>query len=103
SFLGYIILGNGINDAIIYMGRYRERRAAGDGVNQALVDTAVSCRRGTWLASVAASGAYAALGVTSFRGFSEFGLIGGVGMVTCWFATFGFCPATVVLVERLSA
>lgn len=101
SFLGSIILGNGINDSIIYLARYRERRAQGDPVEEALVEAARSCRRGTWLASVAASGAYAALMVTSFRGFSEFGLIGGVGMVTCWFATFGFCPASVTVVERL--
>ncbi len=100
SFLGSIILGNGINDSIVYLGRYRERRAHGESVEDALVEAATSCRRGTWLASVAASGAYAALMVTSFRGFSEFGLIGGVGMVTCWFATFGFCPASVTLVER---
>ena len=103
SFLGSIILGNGINDAIVYLGRYRERRALGDSVEDALVEAARSCRRGTWLASVAASGAYAALLVTSFRGFTEFGLIGGVGMVACWFATFGFCPASVVCVERWKA
>lgn len=101
SFLGSIILGNGINDAIVYLARYRERRALGDDLETALVETARSCRRGTWLASLAAGGAYAALMVTSFRGFSEFGLIGFVGMITCWFATFGFCPASVVFVERL--
>jgi uncharacterized protein len=101
SFLGSIIAGNGINDSIVYLGRYRERRAAGDEVGEALLEAARSTRKGTWLASVAASGAYGALMITSFRGFSEFGLIGAVGMVSCWFATFGFCPATVTVVERI--
>ncbi|MEM1032881.1 MAG: MMPL family transporter [Myxococcota bacterium] len=103
SFLGSIIVGNGINDSIVYLGRYRERRAGGDDVPSALVEAATSTRRGTWLASVAASGAYGALMITSFRGFSEFGLIGAVGMVSCWFATYGVCPASVTVVERFRA
>lgn len=103
SFLGSIIVGNGINDSIVYLGRYRERRAKGDGVEEALVEAATNTRRGTWLASVAASGAYGALMITSFRGFSEFGLIGAVGMVSCWFATYGACPASVTAVERFKA
>lgn len=99
SFLGSIIAGNGINYGIIYLARYRERRGAGDGVEEALVDSALTCRRATWLAALAASGAYAALMLTSFRGFSEFGLIGGVGMVACWATTFLVCPASIAAVE----
>jgi hypothetical protein len=102
SFLGSIIAGNGINYAIVYLARYRERRLAGDAQDAALVDAALTCRRGTWLAAAAASGAYAALMVTSFRGFSEFGLIGGVGMIACWAGAFVICPASVSLVSRLA-
>jgi hypothetical protein len=101
SFLGSIIVGNGINDSIIYLGRYREQRSRGLDVEAALLEAASSCRRGTWLASVAAGGAYGALMLTSFRGFSEFGLIGAVGMVACWLATFAFCPASITALERL--
>lgn len=98
SFLGSIILGNGINTPIIYLARYRERRATGEDVLSALRSAALDCRRGTWLGALAACAAYSALGVTSFRGFSEFGLIGGVGMLACWFAAFGFCPASIALI-----
>jgi predicted RND superfamily exporter protein len=103
SFLGSIIFGNGINYGIVYLARYRERRAAGDDVTAALVDAAETCRSSTWLASLAASGAYAALTVTSFRGFSEFGVIGGVGMVACWLSTFAVVPASLAAFERLRA
>ncbi|MEM9694814.1 MAG: MMPL family transporter, partial [Myxococcota bacterium] len=103
SFLGSIIVGNGINDSIVYLGRYRECRSQGATVEDALVEAATSTRIGTWLASVAAGGAYGALMVTSFRGFSEFGLIGLVGMIACWFATYLFVPASVTLVERRRA
>ena len=100
SFLGAIIAGNGINHGIVYLARYRERRGAGDSVEDALVESAVVCRKGTWLAALAASGSFGSLLLTSFRGFSQFGLIGGVGMVTCWLATFAVLPASVVVIER---
>lgn len=102
SFLGSIIAGNGINYAIVYLARYRERRRGGATLEDALVDAATTCRRGTWLAAVAAGGAYAALMVTSFRGFSQFGLIGGSGMVLCWLSTFVICPASIAAVDRLA-
>lgn len=100
GFLGSIIAGNGINIPMMYLARYRELRASGIEPEQALQQAALDCRRGTWLGAVAAAGAYLSLGVTSFRGFSEFGLIGGSGSVACWIAAFGLCPATIMLVER---
>jgi predicted RND superfamily exporter protein len=103
GFLTAIIAGNGINHGIVYLARYRERRGAGDGVEDALVESAVTCRKGTWLAALAAGGSFGSLLLTSFRGFSEFGLIGGVGMITCWVATFAILPASVVVVERLQS
>ena len=103
AFLGSIIAGNGINYGIIYLARYRDRRALGDSVEAALVDAAVTCRRGTQLAALAAAFAYGSLMLTSFRGFSQFGLIGGVGMIFCWCATMIVVPATVTAVEALRA
>jgi predicted RND superfamily exporter protein len=101
SFLVAIVAGNGINHGIVYLARYRERRAAGDDMEAALVEAAVAIRKGTWLAALAAAGAFCCLLLTSFRGFSEFGLIGGVGMIACWIATFTILPASVAAVERI--
>jgi predicted RND superfamily exporter protein len=103
SFLGSLIAGNGINYGMVYLARYRERRAAGDPHEDALLEAAETSRSGTWLASLAASGAYAALLATSFRGFSEFGLIGGVGMLSSWVASFVVMPASITAAERLAA
>lgn len=101
GFLGSIIAGNGINIPMIYVARYRELRAAGEPLESALSRAALDCRRGTWLGAVAAAGAYLSLGVTSFRGFSEFGLIGGAGSLACWFAAFGVCPASIAALSRI--
>jgi uncharacterized protein len=100
GFLGSIIAGNGINIPMMYFARYRELRAAGLDLQPALERAALDCRRGTWLGAVAAAGAYLSLGVTSFRGFSEFGLIGGAGSLACWFAAFGLCPASIAALSR---
>jgi hypothetical protein len=99
--LGSIVAGNGINYAIVYLARYRERRAEGDTVEEALVDASITCRAGTWLSALAAAGAYGSLMLTDFRGFSQFGLIGAVGMLCCWLATMVVVPASITLVERL--
>lgn len=100
GFLGSIIAGNGINIPMIYLARYRELRELDLPLLPALEQTALDCRRGTWLGAVAAAGAYLSLGVTSFRGFSEFGLIGGAGSLACWLAAFALCPASIAALDR---
>lgn len=102
GFLGSIIAGNGINIPMIYLARYRELRREGLELLPALQQAALDCRRGTWLGSLAAAGAYLSLGVTSFRGFSEFGLIGGTGSIACWLAAFALCPASIAALDRIS-
>ncbi len=100
GFLFTIIAGNGINAGVIFMARYLEARR--DGLP--LEDTIRLTHRDTWLptltACVAASAAYASLCVTEFRGFRDFGLIGAVGMLLCWVATYWTMPSILVVLER---
>ena len=55
--------------------------------------------RPTLIASLGAAIAYGALAVTQFRGFADFAVIGGLGMLVCWVASFVVLP---VLVLRLA-
>ena len=102
GFLFTIIAGNGINAGVIYMARYLEARRDGVPLEQAIRLT----HEDTWLATltacVAASAAYASLTITEFRGFRDFGLIGAVGMLLCWIATYWTMPAILVVAERVS-
>jgi hypothetical protein len=100
AFLGSIIIGNGINYAIVLMSRYEEHRARGSDPNEALLYALGGTWRGTLVASIAASGAYASLTVTSFRGFSQFGVMGATGAIFCWLATYSVLPAILVLLDR---
>ena len=49
---------------------------------------------------MAAGVSYGSLALTDFRGFSQFGIIGALGMTFCWLATFSVLPATVSFLDR---
>jgi predicted RND superfamily exporter protein len=100
AFLGSIIIGNGVNPNIIWLSRYFEERRAGSDVRNAIL----GAHRNTWLATMIASGAaglaYGSLMITDFRGFRDFGIIGGVGMVLCWVSAITVLPSAVAAYER---
>jgi predicted RND superfamily exporter protein len=100
AFLGSIIVGNGINYAIVLMARYEEERAKGSSPAGGMRDALAGTWRGTLVASLAASAAYASLMVTSFRGFYQFGVMGAVGSLACWAATYTVLPALLLLLDR---
>jgi predicted RND superfamily exporter protein len=100
GFLGAIIVGNGINYAIVQMARYEEERRRGLGVAPALRIALLSTWRGTGLAALAAALAYGSLALTDFRGFNQFGYIGAAGMVLAWLATLLVLPPLWLLCDR---
>ncbi len=100
AFLTSIVIGNGINPHIIWLARYLEARRSGKGLEDATAEAHRTAWPGTLSASLGATVAYSALVVTDFRAFRDFGIIGGVGMVTCWFATFLVTPVVANAFER---
>jgi len=100
GFLFTIIAGNGINFSILLMARYLEERRRGTPTEPALVEAMRCTWRPTLTAAATASAAYGALVVTEFKGFREFGWIGGMGMVVCWIAAFLSLPPILLLMER---
>src|SRR5262249_31373964 len=81
AFLLSIIAGNGINTRIIVLARYGEERRRGLGVAESLVAGMRSTILATGTAMLAAAVAYGSLLATSLRGFNQFGLVGGAGML----------------------
>jgi len=102
AFLGSIVVGNGINVGLIFFARYLEERRQG----LAPVPAMTTAVEGTWLATLtaalAAGVAYASLIATDFRGFNQFGLIGGIGMAFSWLSSYAFTPALVLAWERIT-
>ncbi len=103
AFLGSIIVGNGINVGLILLARYREERLRGLSVEEALVRGVWGARLGTLAAAAAASASYGSLVVTEFRGFRQFGCIGGIGMITSWVTAFVLIPPLVKWLDREGA
>lgn len=99
AFLGAIVIGNGVNPSIMWLGRYFEERREGHGVATAVE----RAHRGTWAgtlaAAIACALAYGSLMVSDHRGFRDFGFIGALGMLLCWCAAFGLLPALTVITE----
>jgi hypothetical protein len=101
AFLGSIVIGNGINFAILFLARYVEVRrrldatASGstDNLDAALREAFLATPAGTGTAAAAAGIAYAALAVTDFQGFRQFGFIGGLGMLFSWLSAYFLLPS----------
>lgn len=100
AFLASIVIGNGINPNIMWLSGYFEYRRGGRDVLDSIRATHRSVWIGTLTASLAASLAYASLGLTDFRGFHDFGLIGAFGMAACWIGSGVLLPAWIVVFER---
>jgi len=100
AFLGSIIIGNGINFGIIFLARYREERGNGATVEESLRHAVHGTRAGTIAAALAAGVSYASLITTEFRGFRQFGFIGGLGMVCSWLAAFVLMPPLVAWLDQ---
>ncbi len=94
AFLGSIIVGNGINSGIMLLARFIEERRSGMGTSEAMQVAVRGTVAATAVAASAAALAYGSLLVTTFRGYSHFGFMGGLGMVLCWITTYVFVPPT---------
>jgi uncharacterized protein len=99
AFLGSIIVGNGINFGIVLLARYVDERRAGSGVRGALEIAVWGARIGTLSAALAAGVSYASLALTDFRGFRQFGLIGGTGMALSWLLAFVLMPPLIAWMD----
>ena len=100
GFLFSIIAGNGINFGIIVLARYFEELRRGQPVVPAIKLACATTWKATLTAALAAAAAYGSLYVSDFRGLKHFALIGAIGMLLCWVATFVVLPSVVVLLNR---
>ena len=101
AFLGSIVVGNGINYGLIYLARVKQLRRAGEPLLSACEDGARTTAMATLLASAATSVSFGVLVFAGNRGFRHFGLIGGIGMLLCWAATFALAPALLSVFEKV--
>jgi hypothetical protein len=102
GFLVSIVFGNGINFGILLRARYNEARRAGLPLREAVHRAYRDTWRPTLTVAAAAGVGFVSLATTSFRGFRDFGVIGGYGMLLCWLSNFLFMVPLLVVFERMS-
>ena len=100
AFLGAIIVGTGINYGIIFLDRYRQARVRVEGLPAALEAACAEPLRATGIAALATAISFGVLAAGKVECFHQFGWIGGIGILTCWIATYTIVPARIVLVDR---
>jgi len=102
AFLSSIVAGNGINFMIMLAARFFEegRKHGHESLDESLRTAVRNTFTGTIVAASAAAIAYGSLSLAGFRGFRQFGLIGGVGMILCWLATFLVGPSLIAFLHR---
>src|SRR5262249_7368847 len=100
AFLGAIIAGNGINYGILLIARYLEERRETQDPDRAMARAIAATLRPTAVASLGAAIAYGSLAATSFKGFADFAVIGAIGMLLCWTASYTLLPALMLKFGR---
>jgi predicted RND superfamily exporter protein len=102
GFLVSIIFGTGINFGVLLRARYGEARRAGEPLESAITIAYRDTLRPTLTVAAAAGAGYLSLAVTNFRGFRDFGIIGGYGILLCWAANFVLMPPLLVVFEKVA-
>jgi len=102
AFLGSIVVGNGINVSIIVVARFLEERRGGRGLVESLEEAWAGTFAATFVAAFGAGLAYLSLAVTDFKGFSQFGVIGGIGMALCWATAYLLLPSLLAVIDPRS-
>jgi predicted RND superfamily exporter protein len=103
STLGLVLFGLGIDYGIHFYARYAEERGGGSGVVEAVEETFVSTGQGIAVSAFTTASALFVLQFADFRGFSEFGLIGGLGILFALVSMLVVLPALLSVAERVGA
>jgi len=97
AFVGAILAGLGIDHGIHLLQRLAEEMATQTDPRQAVRRTFAETGRATWVAGVTTAAAFAAISISEFRAFREFGVIASVGMVVTLSAYTVLLPALIRL------
>jgi predicted RND superfamily exporter protein len=101
AFLFVVLFGLGVDYGIHAMARYRESRQAGLDLEGSLHRMVVKTGSALGVTALTTASAFFSLMFLDFRGFSELGLISGIGVIFAFVAMVVLLPALVVVAEDL--
>jgi hypothetical protein len=100
SIIAAIIMGFGIDFGLHFTFRTRIELGLGKGYEQAVHDALINAGRPALVAAVVTAGSFFVLLVSEFRGFSQFGLLAGVGTFLTGACLFAWSPSILLLLGR---
>lgn len=100
AFLGMILFGLGIDFSIHLANRYGEERCQGKSVEESLRFTVVETGHSCVYAALTSAAAFLLLMAAHFRGYTQFGVLAGAGILIACFGILMLLPALLVLMER---
>ena len=100
SILSGILMGQGIDFGIHFIYRMRIELGLGRSLDDAIRNTCLNSGKAAFVSALATGTAFFALLFSEFRGFSQFGLLAGVGVFLTGFVLFSWSPAVLVLLTR---
>jgi hopanoid biosynthesis associated RND transporter like protein HpnN len=95
-----ILMGLGIDFAIVYLSRYLELRHEGQSLDDALGNTSASIGASIFTASITTALAFYCATFTKFLGVAELGMIAGGGVFLCALSAFFVLPPLLRLADR---
>ena len=101
AFIFAIMFGLGVDFAVHAVNRYIEEREQGLPVAQAAVAGLSNLGRPMVAAAFTTTVTFLSLIIFDFRGFSQFGLIAGLGVPACLLVVYLFVPPLAVLMDRV--
>lgn len=102
AFLGSLVVGTGINYGVIYIARFLELRRKNTALELALAEALKKTLLPTFIASLTTGASFVVLQLASNQGLAQFGFIGSVGIVVCWFLAFSLLPLWIYEIEKSS-
>lgn len=102
AFSFAMLYGLGIDFAIHLLARYSEERAKGAGVTDALKTTCSTTLSSIISGALTTAAAFFSLIFVQFKGFSDFGIVAGTGVLTSLIAIVFLFPAFVITFEKIA-
>lgn len=99
SFGTAILIGLGIDFAVHLVGRYRERRATGVGLEQAIVEAWDRTGPPCATAALTSAAGFLALSVADFRGFAQLGILLASGLLVCLVSMLVLLPILIAWLD----
>lgn len=93
SVVAALVIGLGIDFAIVSYGRFIEERHKGADLEQALVAMTGSSGRGVFIGAITTTATFYAFTFTDFIGLRQMGILTGTGILFCMLSVFFLLPA----------